>query len=197
MSHPALVTLAPVHAASADSHGLLYALGGVVGVVALVALFFDNGILVRVWSVAGRRYKWEVEPVRDPATRLLIARVSHGYSGCRYMSVAVVVVPQSLIRRILWRPFHDEALPRWVIAANLIDGMGTIELKAHEGVGLQGRLKDPVPLPTWRFWAPPVLQDPAMGRLMLVVRFDRRRRTMAKAVAEASGSIAPVGPATP
>jgi hypothetical protein len=179
--------------AAGGGSGLWASVGGLAGLVALAALLFDNGILVTAWNAFNRRYKWDTPPALDP-TGKVIARISHGYEQNRTLTMAVVVVPQRLGFRILWRVFHPRTRTyRWIVVANLLGKGVKPELAPHQGVDLQGQLNDPSPLPTWKIWKGIRMQSPAERRLLFLARFDRKSNTIAKRVEKLSGAAQPPG----
>ncbi len=172
-------------------------------IVAILVLFFDNGVLVKVWNASNQRYRWDSKPLTDRSTRKVVARISHGYDEPRHLSQANVVVPQSLALRILWRPFHKAGLDRWAIAASLLPtNQDDRTLTPRKAIELAGILEPEIPLPTWKFWTIKKPQDPQDKHLLLILRFDRKRRTTVKRVGQAPGNLEPpeqsapeVGPA--
>jgi hypothetical protein len=162
---------------------------------AALTLFFGEGILFGLLNLINRGYRWEVKPVRDPNTHVVQARVSHGHDGNRVLTKALVAVVQRPLLRVLWRLFHRRGIERWIVAADLLDGQPVREpvLPQYEGITLQGYLLPSVPLPTWKFWRRNrSMQDPTRRKLILILKFDRRRRLISKPVKVASGSMEPL-----
>jgi len=156
-------------------------------VVAVLVLFFGNGILVGFLGLINRQYRWDVYPILSD-DRKVSARISNGYPQTRVLSTAWVVVPQSFARQIIWLLLRRERLPRWIqVAKPLAENM---ELKTQAGVDLRGVLCDDVGLPTWRFWKGFKAQDP-MGRrrLLMLAKFDRRRRIKVARVKKVRGMV--------
>jgi hypothetical protein len=161
---------------------------GVAAAVALLALVFDNGFLVAGFTLINRRYKWEAKPLQDG--HQVKARISHGYSSTRTLSQGHVVVPQRLLLRILWRLAHRQKLERWLVVATV--SVKNVNLAPNQGFDLDGHLNSEVPVPTWRFWRPRKMRDPTDLTLLMLLRFDRRTRVIAKKVKEASGDFEPM-----
>jgi hypothetical protein len=186
-----------ITAAEHASRVLGLSLGDGIALIAAAAtvltLLVGEGILLRIGNVFSRRYEWEVGPVRDPATRAVQARVSQGYGDNRVLSKAYVAVVPSLLLRIVWLVTHFHKVDRFVIAATLLEPNNTLTLTSNAGVNLTGKLKETVPMPTWKLWKKnPQSPDPTTKRLVMILKLDRRRRLLSKKVDEAPGSFQPL-----
>ena len=102
------------------------------------------------------------------------------------------MVPSPLLR-LVWLVTHFHKVDRFVIAARLLEPNNTLKLTSNSGVNLKGKLKETVPMPTWKLWKKnPQSPDPTTKRLVMILKFDRRRRLLSKKVDEAPGSFQPL-----
>ncbi len=164
------------------------------------ALFGGQGIVLAAGNAFSRRYKWDSAPVRDPSTGVVVARISQGYGDDRELTRALVAVVTTPLWRILWRLTHRHGFERWITAARLLPPDQTLTLTSNIGVELKGELSATVGVPTWKLWKRTRKEvDPTTKHLVVILKFDRRRRLISKKVKEAGGSIKPLSgePAKP
>jgi hypothetical protein len=132
-------------------------------------------------------------PTRAPSDRNeRVARFDQGARSPGGPSEEFEEVQTSLPDAREASPPRSRSLPlRAICGSDLLDEDEERELEQGRGETLKGELDEVVPLPTWRFWGPLKLQDATSRRLLLLLRFDRRTRVIAKDVGEAEGPSAP------
>lgn len=146
-----------------------------IGIVLTAAvLLFGNGLVRPIWNALRSRYRWEGRPVHHTNDGLVTARLSHGHTSDRQISLAYVGVPQSPIKVALGRWLGGRADYRTCYSVAQITGDEPLVLKPHRAADLSAQVPETIQLPRWRFRKP--LRNVASrdARLFLYVKVDRR-----------------------